>query len=426
MAIVKRALGEICDEAGGIIRTGPFGSQLHESDYQEDGLPVIMPKDIVDGKVSSASIAFIGADDEARLSQHKLHKGDIVYGRRGDIGRRALIGEREDGWLCGTGCIRISPGKTVIDPVFLYYYLGDSQVIGWVANQAIGATLPNLNASIIRSIPISYPPLPIQRKIAAILSAYDDLIEVNTRRIALLEEMARGLYREWFVRFRFPGHEGVRMMESAVGLVPEGWEVKQIGEVIDTLGGGTPSTKEPELWEHGDVIWFTPSDLTAADAMFIEDSGKKISRLGLQKSSARLFPPYSVMMTSRATIGVTAINTKEACTNQGFITCVPNERLSAYHIYFWIKQHKDAIVSVASGATYKEISRSEFREFKLPVPDLETSRAFATLLTPIGRQIETFLKKNVILRRTRDLLLPRLVAGEVDVSELEIGEGRAT
>ncbi len=344
-----------------------------------------------------------------RTDAYKYSKG-IIIGRVG-----AYCGSVEycDGaFWASDNTIVAQPKNAQHDVRFLYYLLGNLNLHSYAG----GAAQPLLTQTVLRQIPTAVPPLPTQRKIAAILSAYDDLIEVNTRRIALLEEMARGLYREWFVRFRFPGHERVRMVESAVGVVPEGWEVKQIGEVIDTLGGGTPPTKEPAFWENGDIIWFTPSDLTAAAAMFIEDSGKKISRLGLQKSSARLFPPYSVMMTSRATIGVTAINTKGACTNQGFITCIPNERLSAYHIYFWIEQHKDEIMSVASGATYKEISRSEFREFKLPVPDTETSRAFAKLVTPIGQQIEILLGKNRNLRRTRDLLLPRLVAGEVGVS----------
>jgi len=123
---VTRTLGQICDEVGGIIRTGLFGSQLHQSDYQDEGLPVVMPKDIVDGRVSVEGIARIGDEDVERLSQHRLKKGDIVYGRRGDIGRRALITQREAGWLCGTGCLRISLGDSVLDPTFLYYYLDSS------------------------------------------------------------------------------------------------------------------------------------------------------------------------------------------------------------------------------------------------------------------------------------------------------------
>ena len=197
MTFISRTLGSICDEIRGTIRTGPFGSQLHESDYQGVGTPVVMPKNIVDGKVSTDDIARIGDEDTHRLSQHKLRYGDIVYGRRGDIGRRALITEREEGWLCRTGCLRISLGSKILHPKFLYYYLGHPQVVAWITNQAIGATLPNLNTTIIRSIQINYPQLSTQHKIAAILSAYDDLIENNTRRIAILEEIAQSIYQEW-------------------------------------------------------------------------------------------------------------------------------------------------------------------------------------------------------------------------------------
>jgi type I restriction enzyme, S subunit len=262
----------------------------------------------------------------------------------------------------------------------------------------------------------SASPPSTQHKIAAILSAYDDLIENNARRIAILEEMARNLYREWFVHFRFPGHEGVRMVDG----VPEGWNIKDIGEVIDVLGGGTPSTQEPEYWVNGVVIWFSPSDLTAAGTMFIADSSKKITKLGLQKSSARLFPAYSVMMTSRATIGVTAINTREACTNQGFITCLPNEDISAYQIYFWIDKQREKIIGLASGATFKEINKATFRKLPIIVADKDTRNRFADILHPICKQIENLQAKNTNLRRTRDLLLPKLISGELDVSKLEI------
>ncbi len=268
--------------------------------------------------------------------------------------------------------------------------------------------------------PIRLPSLSNQRKISAILSAYDDLIENNLRRIKILEEMAQSLYREWFVKFRFPGHEKIRMVDSSLGKIPEGWDLKPIGEVIETLGGGTPSTKNPEFWQGGDVTWFTPSDLTASGAMFISDSAKKITRLGLEKSSAHLFPSFSVMMTSRATIGVTAVNTKEACTNQGFIICIPNERISIFQILFWIAENKDRIISVASGATYKEINRSEFREFPILVPPPVVNRQFVNLMSPLCGHVEILQAKNVNLRQTRDLLLPKLISGEVDVSGLDI------
>ena len=255
------------------------------------------------------------------------------------------------------------------------------------------ATMPSLNQEIISRIPLSFPPLPTQHKIASILSAYDDLIENNTRRIQILEEMAQMIYREWFVHFRFPGHEQVRMVDSEIGRIPEGWEVKGIGEVVETLGGGTPSTQKPEYWD-GDVIWYSPTDLTTAGTMFISESAKKITVLGLQKSSARLFPPYSVMMTSRATIGVIAINTKPSCTNQGFITCIPNKQVSGYQIYFWISENKEKITTLASGATFKEINKTTFRKLPIVVSDSAANKQFVETLTPLAKQIENLQAKN--------------------------------
>ncbi len=419
MLLVTHSLGEICDEGNGVIRTGPFGSQLHQSDYVDEGVPVIMPKDIVSGKVAPEGVARVRLEDAERLSQHRLQRGDIVYGRRGDIGRHAFITAKEEGWLCGTGCLRISVGNGAVDSLFLHYYLGQDQLIGWIENQAIGATMPNLNTDILRRMPITYPPLPTQRKIASILCAYDDLIELNLRRIAILEEMAMRLYREWFVHFRFPGHEHVRMVDSEMGGVPEGWKVQPIGDVVEIVGGGTPSTQEAQYWEGGSIVWFTPSDLTKAGTMFIRDSAKRITELGLRNSSARVFPPYSVMMTSRATIGVVALNQAEACTNQGFIVCIPNRRVTAWQLYCWIEDSSDVIDSIASGATYKEISRGEFRGLPILVADEATSTRLGDAVTPILAQVENLLDRNANLRRTRDLLLPKLVSGGVVASVLE-------
>jgi type I restriction enzyme S subunit len=310
--------------------------------------------------------------------------------------------------------------KANVDPDFLYYALTPKRNELLSLGASTGVRTPILNKSAFSALEIVLPPLPIQKKIASILSAYDDLIENNTRRIKILEEMAQMLYREWFVNFRFPNHENVKMFESELGLIPEGWEVKPIGEVIETTGGGTPSTKIPEYWENGDIFWYTPSDLTASKSMFISSGDKAITPLGLQKSSARMFPAYSVMMTSRATIGVAAINTKPACTNQGFITCIPNEFVSAYQIYFWVAENKDTIISFASGATFKEISKTVFRQLPILIADKTVRTQFVATIDPICKHIANLQFKNTNLRKTRDLLLPKLISGEIDVENLNI------
>lgn len=241
-----RTLGEISDEVDGVIQTGPFGSQLHESDYVDDGIPMVMPKNILDGKIDTSDIAFIKEEDADRLQRHKMSVGDIVYGRRGDIGRRGLIGVRESGWLCGTGCLRVSLGDRVLNPTYLYYYLGQPSVVSWIANQAVGATMPNLNTGILRSVEVRYPCLPLQRRIAFILSAYDDLIENNTRRIKILEQMAEMIYREWLIDFRFPGHENVPMVESELGPMPEGWQTGILRDVCDSIDYGYTASANVE------------------------------------------------------------------------------------------------------------------------------------------------------------------------------------
>ena len=420
MNFAEETLGGICDRVGGMIRTGPFGSQLHSSDYVPDGIPVVMPKNIADGRVSAEDIARVRPDDVLRLSQHILHKGDIVYGRRGDIGRHALITRREEGWLCGTGCMRVSLGDQVVYPEYLHYYLNQQAVTTWIANQAVGATMPNLNTDILRSVPVRYPHQAIQRKIVSILSAYDDLIENNLRRIAVLEEMARTIYREWFVEFRYPGRGSEPLVESEAGLIPRNWEAGPIGSLVETMGGGTPSTSKLEYWENGSITWYTPSDLTASNAMFITSSSRKITELGLRSSSAKLFPPYSVMMTSRATIGVVSIATTEACTNQGFITCIPNDRVSSYHLYFWLLDNRQMITSLASGATFKEINKTVFRQLPIAVPPEGVAEAFTRMVSPVAGLVEVLLKQNTALHHTRDLLLPRLISGELDVSNITI------
>ena len=307
------------------------------------------------------------------------------------------------------------------------YYLRSHLGQADIASKVVGTSQPKLALFRIQELKVPKVQLPTQRKIAAILSAYDDLIENNTRRIKILEEMAQALYREWFVNFRFPGHENVRMEDSELRPKPEGWEVKPIGESVETLGGGTPSKKIPDFWDDGDIIWYTPSDLTSNGAMFISNSNSKITTLGLKKSSAKMFPPSSVMMTSRATIGVVSINTISACTNQGFITCVPNNKLSTYLVYFWILENKEKIITLASGATFKEINKSTFRKLPIVIPDELTHKRFSDSVGPLFEQIRVLLAKNENLQRTRDFLLPKLISSEMDVSELDIkihdGEG---
>jgi type I restriction enzyme S subunit len=294
------------------------------------------------------------------------------------------------------------------DSRFAFYAL--SQQGGNAKSLAGGAATPIINKSAFSEIEIEVPDLATQRKIAGILSAYDDLIENNQRRIKILEEMAQSLYREWFVHFRFPGHESARFTASPLGQIPEGWEVKKVGDAFEIQGGGTPSTANEEYWLDGDIQWYSPRDLTAESTMFIEKSAVQINELGLKKSSAKMFPAYSVMLTSRATIGAIAINTVPSCTNQGFITCLPNAEVPLYFLHQWLKANVETFILHASGSTFKEISKGVFKGLDFIQPAAGLVQRYQQVVSPIADQLLNLQRRNQTLRRTRDLLLPKLLS----------------
>jgi len=305
-------------------------------------------------------------------------------------------------------------------PKYCAYYLNSPLNLRYAGSRASGTTRLRITRRDLSGFPIPVPEIKVQERIVGLLSAYDELIENNARRIEILEEMAKAIYREWFVEFRYPGHEDATLVDSELGPIPEGWGVTTVDAAFEISGGGTPSKTVTEYWEDGDIDWYTPTDLTATRSMFMSESKSKITKLGLAKSSAKLFPAGSVMMTSRATIGVVSISETEASTNQGFITCIPNDRYSAYFIVQWLRASADVIDSLASGATFKEINKKNFREINIVAPSEIALTRFQELVAPICDSIAVLLKTNRNLRETRDLLLPRLISGEIDVSGLDI------
>lgn len=179
-------LGELTRRFGGAIQTGPFGSQLHAKDYVDKGIPVVMPKDIIGRRVSTDSIARVGSDDVERLSRHKLQAGDIVFSRRGDVERHALITKREVGWLCGTGCLLVRPGPGWQSPGFLSLLLEAPRARTWLVQHAVGATMPNLNTGILASVPVVLPP-------PALLAAFDAVVAVTDEQRSRNATMAETL-----------------------------------------------------------------------------------------------------------------------------------------------------------------------------------------------------------------------------------------
>ena len=234
------------------IQPGPFGSQLHNSDYSEFGTPLIMPKDMINGHISHENLIFVGNEHVSRLSRHQVHEGNIMVARKGDVRKCVYITENEDGWMTGSDCLKVALNDAVCFPKFIYYQLRSPYIGKWLETISIGATMPSLNTGLLSGIELVLPPIPIQKRITDILSAYDDLIENNQKQIKLLEEAAQRLYKEWFIDLRFPGHENTPIHNG----LPDRWNRVSVADCLamHINGGWGTETEDTKHCFSGKVI----------------------------------------------------------------------------------------------------------------------------------------------------------------------------
>lgn len=417
-------LGDIVKSGGGKIHTGPFGSQLHASDYVPSGIPCIMPANMKDNRVDLLKISFIAEDDAKRLSKYLVQGGDIVYSRRGDVTLKALIRSEETGYFCGTGCLLLRPGNE-IDPEFLTYYLSTTTMKDWIKKQAVGATMPNINTDILSNIPFTGPEKQKQKQIASVLYSFDKKIALNNKINTELEAMAKLIYDYWFVQFDFPDANGKPYKSSGGKMVynealkreiPEGWSDGTLHDLGEIVGGSTPSTKQAENFKDKGTPWITPKDLSNNTGnKFIARGGQDVSAEGVKSASLRLYPKDTVLMSSRAPIGYMAIARESLTTNQGFKSFIPNKGYSMHYIYYAIKNSMNAIVQNSSGSTFKEVSGSVLKTVKVCLPKYNIVENYVSKVNCIFDRQNLLELENEELVELRDWLLPMLMNGQVTV-----------
>ena len=376
------------------------------SDFWGGDIPWISPKDLTGYKSVYISHGESFLNKTGLKSGTKLlPKDTVLFSSRAPIGYVAIASNP----ICtNQGFKSIICNKEIINPLFLYYYIKGN--LDYIKLFGTGATFPEISGAAMRKIKVQIPSLPTQQKIASILSTYDRLIENNTRRIRLLEQMAENLYKEWFVRFRFPEHEKVEMVNG----LPKGWKIKKVSNVCETMGGGTPTTTNPAYWG-GDIKWVTPSDITSKNSLALLKVKGRITEEGLKKSSAKLLPPYTILMTSRASIGFFGICPDSVCTNQGFISIIPNKETFRMYLLYTFKSRKEEIISNANGSTFLEISKGRFRKMKVLVPPEDILDSFEKKTLLMFKVVLHLEYQNQLLTRQRDLLLPRLMSGKLEV-----------
>jgi len=262
----------------------------------------------------------------------------------------------------------------------------------------------------LKNIEIPIPPLSVQDRIVSILSTYDDLIENNRRRIQLLEQAARLLYREWFVRLRFPGHEHATITDG----VPEGWENGTVADFFDTTSGGTPSRKRPEFFE-GDTNWVKTQELNED---FIFETEEKITTEALSKSSAKLFPSGTLLVSIYAgtNIGRTGILEMPSASNQACVALFPRHPFSNFiFAQLFFQNIRETLIGIAQGSAQTNISQQILRKVPMLMPSKTLMQNFLAALAPVYDQLKNLKLQNMRFEESRDLLLPRLMNGEVTV-----------
>lgn len=283
------------------------------------------------------------------------------------------------------------------------------------------AAVPGLNRHAALKQEVNLPDQKTQQKIASVLSTYDNLIENNTRRIAILEEMAQRIYKEWFVDFKYPGHENDELVDSELGMIPEGWEVKSLDTLGSIITGKTPSKKKNHFYGK-DVPFIKTPDMHGN--IFCTSTKEYLSNVGAESQNNKTLPKDSLLVSCIGTAGIVSITAFKSQTNQQINAIVPWKGILREFLYFSLRDLKDTInLYGATGATMVNLNKSKFEGLKISYPKNELISIYCNVVKPIFNNIKLIQLKNHNLCQTRDHLLPKLISGQVDVSDLNIDTG---
>lgn len=380
------------------------------------GYPSIRTPNVGRGRLILDNVNRVDEEIYAQWTRRAVpQENDLIIAREAPVGNVAIIRQGEKVCL-GQRTVLARPDPHKVNPDFLCYFMLGAYVQGQFGAAATGATVPHLNMRDIRGLQIpSLPTREVQNRIASILSAYDDLIENNTRRIGVLEEMARRLYKEWFVHFRFPGHDAISFKESELGQIPEGWEILRLEDTVAL----NPRTKVPKDGEK----WFVPMGAISESNMIIGSLDKKSGNSGAKFQNgdtlvARITPCLENGKTGF--VDFLPEDQPTACGSTEFIV-LRSVSLCPEMVYLLARsdRFRDVAIKSMSGATGRQRVRVDsLVEFPIVQPDDATLEAFQRFISPCFKQIRTLALKNTNLRAQRDLLLPKLVSGEIDVSDI--------
>ncbi len=372
---------------------------------------------------------------DGEKSRFDIKAGDLIFARRSLVaagaGKCAIVCEVLESTTFESSIIRARPDPEIADSYFLFYLFNSPlgrHLLDTILRQV---AVSGITGSDLVKLKIPLPPLPTQHAIARILGTLDDKIELNRRMNETLEAMARAIFKSWFVDFdpvraKAEGRQPAGMDTETAALfpsefeevdgrkVPKGWRVRPIGDIVQIVGGSTPSTKNPDYWE-GNINFATPKDLAGLTSPVLLRTERTITEEGMSTISSGLLPKKTVLLSSRAPIGYLALTMIPVAINQGFIAIPPSNGLNSPYLLNWINLNMDEILSRAGGTTFQEISKTNFRSIMVITPTQDIMNQFEAVSWSLYERIIANERESSILTQIRDTLLPRLISGEIEI-----------
>lgn len=412
----------------------------------ESGYPYVAIPQMKNGHIDFDETRRISESDFVewtKKARPRLH--DVVLSRRTNPGVTAVARDGRDFALGQNLVLLRASGETVLGQ-FLRWMTRSPQ--WWVQIEKfmnVGAVFDSLRCADVPRFELPIPPKHEQAAIAQILDDLDDKINLNRRTNETLEAMGQAIFRDWFVDFgptrrkidgatdplvvvgalvTDPERAGqlAKLFPARLGDngLPEGWIEKPIGDLAEIVGGSTPSTSMPEYWDDAHHPWATPKDLSRLEGLYLFDTERRITSAGLAKIGSGLSPHGTVLLSSRAPIGYIAVADKPTAVNQGFIAIRPTDRMPTALALCWCRENMEIIKAHANGSTFQEISKKNFRPLPVVVGGTEITDAFNAVVAPVLALLRTRSDENRTLAATRDLLLPKLMSGEVRLRDVAL------
>ena len=380
------------------------------SSWSDSGYRALSAKNIKTGQiVAEDSIRFVDEKLYRKWMKDEVKKGDILITSEAPFGQ-IYYWDSDEKIVLSQRLFDVRLNDEVCHK-YVYYFMTSHRYQKDLEGRATGTTVTGLRQPELLKSTILLPPLSAQRSISSILSSLDRKIELNNKINADLEEMAQAIFKNWFFEFE-PFKDG-KIVNSELGMIPEGWKIGTLTDVIKLMPGGTPKTSEPLYWDNGTIPFFSPKDVNGVYCFTTE---KHITETGLNKCSSNLYPKDTIFITCRGTVGKVCLAACDMAMNQSNYAIKAIDGYSQCYVFFLVKSVVERLIKKSNGAVFSAITSKDFDE-EILIPSQKAVEDFTNVIDGFFRRIFTIGTENSRLSLLRDTLLPRLMSGELEVPE---------